>query len=165
MVHAASRVSRSPPARGAAVAHAAITASRVYGAIGSLWRLVVLWIARPAVIGAICSTWALEARIADYVVDDRAQVEQGEHGPDRHRELAVPAQSGKLAELTPRELEVLTHVARGHSNAEIAADMYLSEATVETHVSRVLAKLELRDRVQAVVLAEEGLVQPGAIDA
>jgi DNA-binding NarL/FixJ family response regulator len=73
--------------------------------------------------------------------------------------------TGKLAELTPRELEVLTQVARGRSNAEIASEMYLSEATVKTHVSRILAKLDLRDRVQAVVLAyEEGLVQPGATD-
>ena len=73
--------------------------------------------------------------------------------------------TGKLAELTPREVEVLTQVARGHSNAEIAADMYLSEATIKTHVSRILAKLDLRDRVQAVVLAyEEGLVQPGATE-
>ena len=73
--------------------------------------------------------------------------------------------TGKLAELTPREVEVLTQVARGHSNAEIAADMYLSEATVKTHVSRILAKLDLRDRVQAVVLAyEEGLIEPGAAD-
>jgi DNA-binding NarL/FixJ family response regulator len=73
--------------------------------------------------------------------------------------------TGKLGELTPRELEVLTEVARGSSNAEIATEMYLSEATVKTHVSRILAKLGLRDRVQAVVLSyEEGLVQPGATD-
>ena len=77
----------------------------------------------------------------------------------------TPRASGKLAELTPRELEVLTQVARGQSNTEIAAEMYLSEATVKTHVSRILSKLGLRDRVQAVVLAyEEGVVQPGATD-
>jgi DNA-binding NarL/FixJ family response regulator len=73
--------------------------------------------------------------------------------PALHRDLAV---------LTPRELEVLTLLGRGLSNAELAKSLTLSEATVKTHVARIFAKLELRDRAQAVVLAyETGLVTPG----
>jgi len=69
--------------------------------------------------------------------------------------------SGDLSALTPRELEVLRYVARGLSNAEVAERMTLSEATVKTHLARVFAKLELRDRVQAVVVAyETGLIRP-----
>lgn len=84
---------------------------------------------------------------------------------DRFAALLPASQSTedpKLAQLTDREREVLVLIAQGLSNGEIATRLFVSEATVKTHVGRILAKLQLRDRVQAVVLAyETGLVQAG----
>jgi DNA-binding NarL/FixJ family response regulator len=71
----------------------------------------------------------------------------------------------RLAVLTERELEVLTAMARGRSNARVARDLFLSEATVKSHVTRIFAKLGITDRAQAVIVAyETGLVRPGDAD-
>jgi DNA-binding NarL/FixJ family response regulator len=78
-----------------------------------------------------------------------------------HPSRKTGARATDLAHLTPRELEVLTHLGSGLSNAELAETLILSEATVKTHVARIFAKLGLRDRAQAVVVAyEAGLVMP-----
>ncbi|MGI9607809.1 MAG: response regulator [Acidimicrobiales bacterium] len=81
-------------------------------------------------------------------------------------EMRIPTDTGDhagIAQLTEREAEVLSHMARGLSNGEIAAELILGETTVKTHVGRILMKLGARDRVQAVIAAyEAGVVSPGA---
>jgi DNA-binding NarL/FixJ family response regulator len=81
------------------------------------------------------------------------------------RPLADPAAGKRLGALTPREREVLELIARGLSNGEIATAFVIEESTVKTHVKRILMKLRLRDRVQAVIFAyESGLTSPGGRD-
>jgi len=106
-------------------------------------------------VGAVRVVAAGEGLLAPSVT--RRLIEQFAARPRPNR--THPA---RLATLTPRETEVLRLIARGQSNAEIAATLVVAEQTVKTHVGRVLAKLDLRDRAQAVVLAyETGLVVPG----
>lgn len=108
--------------------------------------------ARPAeLVAAIRSVAAGDAAVAPRVT--RRMLELfAERLPDAG---AVPAADARLASLTPREHEIFAALGEGLSNAEIAERFVLSEATVKTHVARVLGKLGLRDRVQAVVLAYE----------
>ncbi|WP_066465184.1 response regulator [Sanguibacter suarezii] len=82
--------------------------------------------------------------------------------PLPQEQLVESAQASAISSLTDREREVLMAMARGRSNQEIASDLFVAEATVKTHVGRILAKLGARDRVQAVVTAyETGLIRPG----
>jgi DNA-binding NarL/FixJ family response regulator len=97
-----------------------------------------------------------EALLAPAVT--RSVIEEFAHRPV----VRVPEPSPALAELTAREREVLDLLARGRSNPEICAELVISEATAKTHVARILQKLGLRDRVQAVIYAyENGVVTPG----
>lgn len=104
---------------------------------------------------AVRATAAGEAQLAPSIVQRMVEEFVRRPQPGTTRPAA-------LDDLTERELHVLRLLAKALSNAEIAAELFLSEATVRTHVSRLLAKLGLRDRTQAVVVAyERGLVQPG----
>ncbi|WP_062130857.1 response regulator [Demequina aestuarii] len=99
----------------------------------------------------------------DAVMTPRVTRRMLEMFADRLPKADAPASTGdtRLDALSPRETEVLRAVATGHSNAEIAAELFVAEATVKTHVGRILAKLGVRDRVQAVIVAyEAGLVEP-----
>jgi DNA-binding NarL/FixJ family response regulator len=112
---------------------------------------------RERLVDAVRTVAAGESLFAPSVVA-RLVAHYVEHPPDG----AATAQRPELAALSEREREVLTLVGRGRSNAEIAAELIISPATVKTHVRHLLAKLDLRDRVQAVVFAyEAGVVRAG----
>ncbi len=107
-------------------------------------------------IGAIRSVVAGDVAIAPSLI--KTVVEQARASGST---VGRPADVPGIDELTDRELEVLEHLAAGRSNAEIAEAMFLSEATVKTHLSRILAKLGVRDRVQAVIAAfAAGVARP-----
>jgi DNA-binding NarL/FixJ family response regulator len=114
---------------------------------------------REQLIGAVRSVAAGDALLAPAIT--RRLIEEFVRRP-------APSAAGTpeaLRDLTERELDVMRRVAQGLSNAEIAGVLHLSEATVRTHISHILAKLDLRDRVQVVVAAYEcGLVRPGSGD-
>jgi DNA-binding NarL/FixJ family response regulator len=109
------------------------------------------------IVAAVRIVAAGEALLAPAVT--RAVIEEFA----RREPVRVASQPPALAELTPREREVLELLARGRSNAEICEQLVVSEATAKTHVARILQKLDLRDRIQAVIYAyESGLISPGA---
>jgi DNA-binding NarL/FixJ family response regulator len=111
---------------------------------------------RATLIDGVRTVAAGESLLAPAIT--RKLIERFVSGP-----LVTDERPAEMALLSGREQDVLMRIARGRSNAEIAAEMFLSEATVKSHVAAVLRKLDLRDRVQAVVWAyESGLVQRGA---
>jgi DNA-binding NarL/FixJ family response regulator len=112
---------------------------------------------RERLVDAVRTVAAGESLFAPSVIE-RLVAHYVEHPP-----AAAVWPPPQLAELSERELEVLTLVGRGRSNGEIAAELFISLATVKTHIRHVLGKLGLRDRVQAVVLAyESGLIRRGS---
>jgi DNA-binding NarL/FixJ family response regulator len=128
----------------------------IFGALSAGASGFLLKRTRPEeLIGAIHTIAAGDSLLSPSVTSRVIEQMAGLPAPDAGRDP-------RLEELTAREREVLEHVARGLSNAEIAAALVIEESTVKTHVKRILAKLDARDRVQAVIFAyESGLIRPG----
>ena len=129
----------------------------IFGALSAGASGFLLKRTRPEeLIAAIHTIAAGDSLLSPSVTSRVVERMAGEPPPDSEPDP-------RLAELTPRETEVLELVAQGRSNAEIAAELIIEESTVKTHLKRVLAKLGVRDRVQAVIFAyESGLTRPGA---
>jgi DNA-binding NarL/FixJ family response regulator len=128
----------------------------IFGALNAGASGFLLKRTRPEdLIAAIHTIAAGDSLLSPSVTSRVIERMAGQPSPDAERDP-------RLDELTPRETEVLALVARGLSNAEIAAQLVIEESTVKTHFKRVLAKLGARDRVQAVIFAyETGLTRPG----
>jgi DNA-binding NarL/FixJ family response regulator len=128
----------------------------VFGALNAGASGFLLKRSRPEeLLAAIHTVAGGEALLSPSVT--RTVIERMAHQP-----LPDLGAGERLAELTPREREVLELVARGLANGEIAAELVIEESTVKTHVKRILMKLRLRDRIQAVIFAyESGLTRPG----
>jgi RNA polymerase sigma factor (sigma-70 family) len=129
----------------------------IFGALSAGASGFLLKRTRPEeLIAAIHTIAAGDSLLSPSVTSRVVERMAGQPQPDAARDE-------RLEELTPRERQVLELVARGCSNAEIAAELVIEESTVKTHVKRILAKLDARDRVQAVIFAyESGLTRPGA---
>jgi DNA-binding NarL/FixJ family response regulator len=129
----------------------------IFGALSAGASGFLLKRTRPEeLIAAIHTIAAGDSLLSPSVTSRVVERMAGQPPPDA-------AHDPRLQELTPRETEVLALVARGRSNAEIAGELIIEESTVKTHVKRILAKLDVRDRVQAVIFAyETGLTRPGA---
>ena len=129
----------------------------IFGALSAGASGFLLKRTRPEdLIAAIHTIAAGDSLLSPSVTSRVVERMAGQPQPDAVRDA-------RLEELTPRETQVLELVARGRSNAEISADLIIEESTVKTHVKRILAKLNARDRVQAVIFAyESGLTRPGA---
>jgi DNA-binding NarL/FixJ family response regulator len=128
----------------------------IFGALGAGASGFLLKRTRPEeLLAAIHTVAAGDSLLSPSVT--RTVIERVSHQP-----LGDAGSASRLAELTPREREVLELVARGLSNHEIAAELVIEESTVKTHVKRILMKLQLRDRIQAVIFAyESGITHSG----